>query len=154
LPARGASIDRPVLIGVDGTRGSDEEHLEMPTLGGPFAAALTYGCLAKCAPGYVEVFDLRTRRRVSSIGADPLKLLLGAGGGVAIVKRDAGRRWIQVWDARGMTVVTGARERDLPLRSAWMQGDLLRWTQAGVPHSFLLRGRSRQDSTYARYAAS
>jgi hypothetical protein len=114
-------------------------------LGGRFAAALNYSCLEGCGSQVVEVYDLRLRRRVRSIETDwgtAVKVLLGARGGVAIVEDADGlsqRRSIIVRDSRGLTDVTIGPRGQLPVGSLRVDGNLLRWMQAGVEHAFEMR---------------
>ena len=49
------------------------------------------------------------------------------------------RRRIQVWDSRGTTIVVRGPRRDIPRGAVRVDGNLLRWTDAGIRHSFRLQ---------------
>ena len=132
---------RAVYIGMAGQDRGGELVLEDFTAAGPFLAVVGYDCLAECAPPRVHVFDLRTGRRVRSVYASPTgPPLLGTRGGlVSVESYGMNRRRIQVWDSRGTRIVVRGPRRDLPRRAVRVDGNILRWTDAGIRHSFRLR---------------
>jgi hypothetical protein len=142
------STRRAVLLGFDGYQGADEYVLSNFSLGGRFVAAVNYSCLEGCGSEQVAVFDLRSRRRVRSLNLGETwdhaaKVLLGTRGAVVLVEAESARvgarRRIRVRDSRGWTVVTQGPPKHIPLASTRVHGNLLRWRQAGMEHSFRMR---------------
>lgn len=109
---------RPVYIGMAGEGPGGELVLEDFTAAGRFLAVVGYDCHA------------------SPTGPP----LLGTRGGlVSVESYGMNRRRIQVWDSRGTTIVVRGPRRDLPRRAVRVDGNLLRWTDAGIRRSFRLR---------------
>ena len=125
----------------------DAIEIGMYAFGGRFFAISSYECLGECAEDGVAVYDLRSRRRVRIFRVYGVnKLLVGTRGGVAVLSlrnqysigEDGKFTFIRVWDSRGMTVAATAPE-GVPLTSVRVDGNLLRWTQAGVQRTFRMR---------------
>jgi hypothetical protein len=113
-------------------------------LAGRFAAVVSTTCSEGCPPDATDVYDLRSRRYVRTVqlGEDfttAAEVLLSTRGAVVLAWDDGERRLIRVRDSRGSTVVTQGSRRDMPVASMRVHGNLLRWRQAGVEHSFRLR---------------
>lgn len=126
--------------------------------GGHFFAISSYECLAECGEDGVDVYNLRSRRRVRTFSLYTVsKLLVGTRGGVAvlsingpdIIGEPGEPSVLRVWDSRGMTVAA-TTPHEVPLKSVRVDRNLLRWTQGGVERSFPMRSWRRQAASSLR----
>jgi hypothetical protein len=142
------STRRAVLVGFAGYQNPDafDEYVldeSKFSLGGRFVAVVSVICGEGCPSESVDVYDLRSRRRVRSTQLDNYtaiaKVLLGTRGALVLVVDDGERRRIEVRGSRGFTVVTQGPRKHIPVASMRVHGNLLRWRQAGMEHSFRMR---------------
>lgn len=145
---------RPVHVGFAGYQSyaDDEYAVGSFSFGGHFFAISSDICLEGCGDTTVDVYDLRSRRRVRSFAVGSAAgVLVGTRGGVAVVQTsDQGDfRGIRVWDSRGVTVATRFPPA-VRLASVRVARNVLRWRQGGVEHSFVMRSWRNQAPSSLR----
>jgi hypothetical protein len=144
-----ASTGRAVLIGEQIVpRSGDEYYVDEDffRLRGRYVAVAPYGCLAECAPPSLEVFDLRSGRRIRSIYPKGdyyalVRVFLTSRGALAYVTLGlvGSRHLLGKADARGHRVLARGPSSEFPPSSVRLRRLRLSWVFDGERRSLRLR---------------